>query len=62
MYPHPREFVHNFKKKMLMPGGYPGEGGGGGWALLELSDALPTTVVQLKNNNSFNNTIRVVFN
>ena len=25
-------------KKMLMPGGWPG--GGGGWALLELTDAL----------------------
>ena len=34
MCPHPGEFAHLFKK-MLMPGGKPG-----GWALLELTDAL----------------------
>ena len=34
VYPHPREFAI-FSKKMLMPGDWPG----GGWALLELTDA-----------------------
>ena len=28
MCPHPREFAH-FSKKMLIPGGWPGAGGGG---------------------------------
>ena len=37
--PHPREFPIQGKKKMLMPGGQPG-GGRGGWAQLELTDAL----------------------
>ena len=32
LHPHPGEFA-NFFKEMLMPGG------GGGWALLELTDA-----------------------
>ena len=27
-------------RKMLIPGGQPGGGGGGRWALLELTDAL----------------------
>ena len=35
--PHPREFAIQ-GKKMLMPGGQP-EGGGGGWAKVELTDA-----------------------
>lgn len=35
MWPHPGEFAHFFLK-MLMPGVSPG----GGWALLELTDAL----------------------
>ena len=26
-------------KKMLMPGGHPGRGGGGGWAQVELTEA-----------------------
>ena len=41
--PHPREFAIQGKKKMLMPEGQPGgrgEGGVGGWAQLELTDAL----------------------
>jgi len=32
---HPQEFA--IQKIMLMPGGWPG----GGWALMELTDALP---------------------
>ena len=37
--PHPREFAIQ-GKKMLMPGGQPGGGGGvGGWAQVELTDA-----------------------
>ena len=36
-HPHPREFATK-TKKVLMPGGQPG--GGGGWAQLELTDAL----------------------
>jgi len=28
MCPHPGEFAHFLKKKMLMPGGQPGRGGG----------------------------------
>ena len=34
-FPHPH--LGEFTKEMLMPGGQPG---GGGWALLELTDAL----------------------
>ena len=34
--PHPREFAIQGKKKMLTSGG----AGGGGWAQLELTDAL----------------------
>ena len=37
MCSHPGEFAH-LLKKMLMPGISPG-GGGGAWALLELTDA-----------------------
>ena len=38
----PREFAIK-DKKMLMPGGQPGEGGGG-WAQVELTDALAAKV------------------
>ena len=39
--PHPREFAIQGKKKMLIPGAQPGGGGGeGGWAQVELTDAL----------------------
>ena len=38
--PYPREFAIQ-GKKMPMPGGQPGgRGGGGGWAQVELTDAL----------------------
>ena len=47
--PHPRGFdssrvptpgnLPSKAKKMLMPGGQPGVGGGGGWAQGELTDA-----------------------
>ena len=37
--PTPGNFVI-FSKKMLMPGGWLWRGGGGAWALLELTDAL----------------------
>ena len=36
-HPHPG-YLPPKTKKVLMPGGYPG--GGGGWAQLELTDAL----------------------
>ena len=39
--PHPREFAIQ-DKKMLMPGGQPGRGRGG-WAQVELTDALVWT-------------------
>ena len=38
--PHPREFAIQGKKKMLIPGAQPGGGGEGGWAQVELTDAL----------------------
>ena len=40
--PSPGNFAI-FLKKMLMPGGWPG--GGGGWALLELTDALQSNFI-----------------
>ena len=39
MCPHPREFAHFFQKNANALGLAPG-GGGGAWALLELTDAL----------------------
>ena len=44
MCPHPGEFAHLKKKKMLMPGGYPARGGGGmGTAGIDLRIKLPSS-------------------
>ena len=39
MCPHPGEFVQFFEKNANAQGLARGRGGGGGWALLELTDA-----------------------
>ena len=46
--PHPREFAIQ-GRKMTMPGGQPGVGGGEwGWAQLELTDALTYVKIKVK--------------